>query len=465
MDPQDKLSTGVKVKYGVADMGIALLTAATSFFLLYYYTDVSHIDPAIAGTALLTGKLTWDAINDPFFGYISDRTRSRFGRRRVYMLVGAVPLGLAAWLMFSIPPGLSGAAAFLVVLGTFLLFDTFHTMSSVPYYALTPELTQDYNERAGLTAVRMIFSVIGYILGAALTTVLAGLLASALGWSVPASWSGVGFIFGFIAAAAVLATALSMKEKPSSEVPPSSMPPVRAVLTTFRNRPFVIMLIAFFISSFSFTMLTTLVPYFIIYQLDMKDSVPLVLLIMLLAIMITLIPIKRVSDRINKGPAYALGLLVASLAIFSAFFLPPGPTPLIYVIALVAGIGFSGQWVFPWSMVPDVVEYDELMTGERREGIYFGIWAFLQKLTNALAVAVSGLSLSFFGYIANVPQSSFSLLGIRLFFSLVPALALIISLPLLIWYPVTKESHAKVVAELRRRAAQREQAAQADTAA
>ena len=123
------------------------------FFLLFYYTDVAGINPAIAGTALLVGKLTWDAINDPLFGYLSDKTRSRFGRRRIYMLLGAVPLGLTAWLMFSLPTGLSGPVAFFAVLGSFLLVDTFHTITTTPYYALTPELTRDYSERAGLTPI------------------------------------------------------------------------------------------------------------------------------------------------------------------------------------------------------------------------------------------------------------------------------------------------------------------------
>jgi GPH family glycoside/pentoside/hexuronide:cation symporter len=447
----DKLSLGTKIKYGIADLGFALLGSAVQVYLLYYYTDVAGINPAIAGSALLVGKLTWDAFNDPLFGYLSDRTKSRFGRRRIYMLLGAVPLGLAAWLMYSMPKGLDGVPAFLAVLVTFLLFDTFHTMASVPYYALTPELTYDYNERASLTAIRMIFSVLGYILGAAITTVIAGLLQSLLGLNLQAAWSGMGLIFGIVTTGSILSTALTVKERPADESKISKMPPIRAVLTTFRNRPFVIMLIAFFISSFSFTMLTTLVPYFIIYQLGMKDSVSIVLLVMLVAIMVFLIPIKRLSDRINKGPAYAVGLLVAALAIISSFFFPKGPTPWIYVVAFIAGVGFSGQWVFPWSMVPDVVEYDQLLTGERREGIYFGIWALLQKFTNALGVGISGLSLAWFGYVANVEQTDHALLGIRLFFALIPSVVLILSLPLLIWYPITKKSHAKVVEELRRR--------------
>jgi len=442
------LSLGIKIRYGVADLGIALLGSAVQFFILFYYTDVALIDPSIAGSALLVGKLTWDAFNDPIFGYLSDRTRSRFGRRRIYMFIGALPLGLAAWIMFSLPTGLSGAAAFFAVLGTFLLFDTFHTFASVPYYAMTAELTYDYNDRASLTAIRMIFSVLGYILGAASTTAIAGLFKNSLGWNMRASWSATGAIFAIIVTATILFTAFTVKERHSDTIQPSTLPPLKAILTSFRNRPFVLMLGAFIISSFSFTTLSSLVPYFLIYQLEMESSVSLVMLVMLLTIGIFLIPIKKVSDRINKGPAYAAGLFLASCAIISAFFLPKGPTPLIYVIAVVAGIGFSGQWVFPWSMVPDVVEYDQKMTGERREGIYYGIWALVQKFTNALGIAVAGWSLDWFGYIPNVVQSEHALFGIRLFFSLIPAAALLISLPFLIWYPITRASHARLVAEL-----------------
>ena len=110
----------------LANSGFASITSAMQFFLLFYYTDVAGIDPALAGLALMIGKLTWDAINDPLFGYWSDRTRSRFGRRRIYMLIGAIPLGFAAWIMFSLPKGLTGVPAFLAVLLSFWLVDSPH---------------------------------------------------------------------------------------------------------------------------------------------------------------------------------------------------------------------------------------------------------------------------------------------------------------------------------------------------
>jgi GPH family glycoside/pentoside/hexuronide:cation symporter len=442
-----KLSLGLKLKYGLADLGFALITSAIQFFMLFYYTDVAGIDPALAGLALMVGKLTWDAFNDPLFGYWSDRTRSAFGRRRIFMLIGAVPLGLAAWIMFSLPQGLTGAAAFLAVLVSFLLVDTFHTMTTTPYYALTPELTRDYNERASLTSIRMIFSVLGYILGAALTTILAGIFESA-GLSIQQAWSATGAVFGLVAITTTLITTFSIKEDPELAGEPSKLPAVKSIFTSFKNKPFVILMIAFILSSFSFTVLTALVAYFITYQLNMPDQVSFVLLVMLVMIGLFLVPARMISDRINKGPTYALGLFIASLAVMTGFFLPHEPTALIYVIAAVAGIGFSTQWVCPWSMLPDVIEYDEKMTGERREGIYYGLWAFLTKFTSALGVAVSGWALGLFGYVPNVEQTAQSLFGIRLFFSIVPAVVILISLPLLIWYPITRRSHAALVKEL-----------------
>ncbi len=445
-----KMTLGSKFRYGLADLGFALITSAMQFFLLFYYTDVAGINPALAGAALMVGKLTWDAINDPLFGWISDRTRSRFGRRRIYMFIGAVPLGLAAWLMFSLPQGLTGVSAFLAVLLSFWLVDSFHTLTTTPYYALTPELTRDYNERASLTSIRMVYSVFGYILGAALTTLLAGIFQGA-GMDLRHAWSLTGAIFGAVAVATTLVTAFSVHEDPAMAGEPSKLPALRAVLTSFRNKPFIVLMIAFILSSFSFTVLTALVPYFIQYQLQMPDQVSFVLLAMLAAIGIFLIPAKLVSDRINKGPAYALGLFIACLAVMSSFLLPSGATVLIYVIAAVAGMGFSAQWVFPWSMLPDVVEYDEKLTGERREGIYYGLWAFLTKFTSALGVAVSGWALDLFGYVPNVEQTARALFGIRFFFAIVPAIVILISLPFLIWYPITRRKHAELVAELAQR--------------
>jgi Na+/melibiose symporter-like transporter len=262
------------------------------------------------------------------------------------------------------------------------------------------------------------------------------------------AWSATGAVFGAIAIATTLITALWIKERPELAGEPSKMPPVKAVLTSFKNKPFMILMLAFVLTSFSFTMLTALVPYFIQYQLNMQDQIPYVLLVMYLAIGIFLIPAKLVSDKINKGPAYALGLFIASSALVASFFLPHEATSLIYVVAVIVVIGLSANWVFAWSMLPDVIEYDEKMTGERREGIYYGLWAFLSKFTGALGIAVCGWALALYGYVPNVEQTEHTLFGIRFFFAIVPAVVLIIGLPFLIWYPITRKSHAALVQEL-----------------
>ncbi|PKN85092.1 MAG: hypothetical protein CVU46_12260 [Chloroflexi bacterium HGW-Chloroflexi-8] len=437
------LPTKTKVIYGIADLGISLLTASIQFFLLFFYTDIAGIDPGLAGTALLVGKLTWDALNDPLFGYFSDRTRSRWGRRKPYMLFGAIPFGLSIWLLFSLPPGLVGLKAFLAVLGSFLLADTFQTIVSVPYYALSAELTYDYDERTSLISIRMIFTVLGYILGAALTTAVAGFFIN-LGWSKNAAYSGMGAVFGVVAVITLLITTLGIKEVQHADQVPARMPILPQIKQVLRNRPFVQYMIMSTIISISFTLLTSLLPYFLTYQLGMTDQISLIMFTMLATIAIFLVPWRYASRKLSKGPAYALGLAIASVGILMAFFLPPGPTPLIYIVAFVAGLGFSAQYVFPWSMIPDVIEVDQAVTGERHEGIYFGINSFLGKLTGALGIAASGWALKLYGYVPNVAQSEHALFGIRFFFAIVPVIAFVIALPLLIWYPINRKNHAMI---------------------
>jgi GPH family glycoside/pentoside/hexuronide:cation symporter len=439
-----KLTWKTKFAYGTADLGISLVTASIQFFLLFYYTDILGINPALAGTALMVGKLTWDMLNDPLFGYFSDRTRSRWGRRKPYMLFGAIPFGLTIWLLFSLPPGMTGVTAFLAVLGSFLLVDTTQTLVSVPYYALSAELTYDYDERTSLISIRMIFTVLGYILGAAATTLLAGIFMG-MGWTKTASYSATGAIFGVVAVITMLVTALGVKEKPNPDLVPAKMPPFKQILQVFKNKPFVQYMIMSTIISISFTLLTTLLPYFLTYQLQMAEQMSLVMLVMLGTIGIFLIPWRLLAKKMNKGPAYALGLGIACVAILGAFLLPKGPTPLIYAVAFVAGLGFSAQYVFPWSMIPDVIEVDQAQTGERHEGIYFGVNALLGKITGALGIAAAGWSLKLFGYVPNVEQTSHALFGIRFFFAIVPIIAFVIALPLLIWYPITRQKHAELV--------------------
>ena len=445
---EQKLSSGYKFRFALAELGFTTLRAMVDFFLLYYYTDVAGLDPVLVGSALLLGKLTWDAINDPLFGYWSDRTRSRFGRRRIYMLIAALPVALGTWIQFSLPHGLSGTAAFLAVLLTFWLKDTAITMAIVPYASLIAEVTRDYQERSSLAVYKGGMAVVGYILGAGTITLMAGLFTS-LGLNLQQAWSATGALLGFFGMLTLLITTLTIKERPELAGQPSQLPPLRGVLTCFKNKPFIILTIVFLLGGFAFTVQAALLPYVIQYVLGMKAQIPTIMTVSLLTTGVFVIPAKWLADRLDKGPAYALGMGLAAATFLLAFFLlPEQPTPWVYGVAVSLGIAFSTHWVIPYAMLPDVIEYDEKMTGERREGIYFGINNFLGKFSTALGTAVPGWALGWFGYVPNAVQTEQALYGIRLFYAAIPAAAILALIPLLIWYPITRKAHAQLRREL-----------------
>jgi GPH family glycoside/pentoside/hexuronide:cation symporter len=289
----------------------------------------------------------------------------------------------------------------------------------------------------------MILAVPAYIIGAALTPAIVGLFAT--------KYTGYGFIgiaYGVIAAAALLISASGLKEKPDIVANKSEISPIKAVKFTFKNKPFVRLIIAYLLMNLSFAFIKTLMAYFLIYQLNMEPQVSIVMGLLLVVVTITIFPWKKISEKWNKGPAYALGMAIGAVAIGMCFFLPHQPTWLIYLIAVFAGIGFAVNWVFPWAMIPDVVDYDRLETGEYRSGMYFGVWGLATKISEAIALAGTGWILALFNYVPNVEQSASTLLGIRIFFGPIPALFILISLPLLIWYPITRAAHLKVRQQL-----------------
>ncbi|NPV85787.1 MAG: MFS transporter [Anaerolineae bacterium] len=441
---EDKLSLKTKLFYGIGDVGNAIVNSSIQFFLLIYYTDGALLPPALVGSALLLGKI-WDAVNDPLLGWFSDRTTSkRFGKRRVFMIFGAIPLGISIMLLWFVPRGLSGLGIFLWVALTFIVFDTLWTFTNVPYYSLSSELTEDYDERSSLTSLRMTLAVPAYLVGAALTPAIVGLFAS--------KYSGYGFIgvlYGVIASAALLISASGLREKADIAENISSLSVWKALKHSFQNKPFVRLMVAYLVMNLSFALIKTLMAYFLTYQLGMEKQVPLVMGLLLLVVALSLFGWKKLSEKWDKGPAYALGMAIGALAVGSSFFLPHSSTPLIYAIAVVAGVGFASNWVFPWSMIPDIVDFDRVETGEYRSGMYFGIWGVITKISEAIAIAGSGWLLALFGYIPNIEQSADTLFGIRLFFGPLPALFILLVLPLLIWHPINRKTHLSVRMRLR----------------
>lgn len=451
MSGTKRLTAWKKLKFGIGDFGVSVVGALIQFYMLFYYTDVVHIDPGLAGTAMLVGKLTWDMVNDVLFGYLQDRYNTRWGKRRPYLIFCAVPMMLSFWLLLSLPEGLSGVVAFFAILGTSMLFDTFHTLIVTAYSSMTAELTLDYDERTSLTTYRMVFSIIGYIGGAGTTTLLASIISAQAQVSAREAWSIVGLIFGTLAAITTLIPGLFVTDKPVIESEPTKLPPLKAFISTLKNKAFTKYLVISMIMSTAFTMVTTMLSYYLTYQLNMGDTLFIVMILMLGTLAVCLVPCAGVSAKIGKAKTYALGICIASAGLIVAFFLNGEIAWIIYALAVIVGLGFSSQWVCPHSMMPDVIEYDELETGERREGIYYGMNATAGKITGSLGTAICGWGMELTGYQEGVAQTAEALMGIRVMFALVPALLLFVCVPLLMKYPITRESHAKVLAALEER--------------
>ncbi|MBN1267333.1 MAG: MFS transporter [Anaerolineales bacterium] len=435
------LNKKTKVFYGIGDLGNALVNSAIQFFLMKFYTDAALILPSLAGNALLIGKI-WDAVNDPLTGWFTDKTNSRFGKRRVFMIFGAVPLAISIALLWYVPK-MDRIWTFVWIALTFMLFDTLWTLTNVPYYSLTSELTDDYDERSSLTTYRMVMAVPAYLIGAALTPAIVGLFALQR-----TGYAFIGIAYGAFCAVALLVSAAGIRERKGITITKPEASPFKSFKLAMKNRAFVWLCGTYFIVNLSFAFIKVLMAYYVEYQLLMKAETSLVMGLMLICVTASLPFWQWVSRKIDKGPAYGLGMLVGGLGVVLTYFLPHQSTGLIYPIAVLAGFGFSAQWIFPWAMVADVADYDLLETGQQRSGVYYGIWGLATKISEAIALAGVGWILTGFGYVPNVEQTPQALLGIRLFFGLIPAGIIFLSLPLLFKYPITRKKHAEVKAKL-----------------
>ena len=436
-----KLPARTKFFYGIGDLGNATVNSAIQFFLMKFYTDAALVVPALAGSALLIGKI-WDAINDPLAGWYTDKAKSRFGKRRVFMIFGAIPLGISIALLWFVPAA-DRVATFVWIALTFMLFDTLWTFTNVPYYALTSELTDDYDERSALISYRMALAVPAYLVGAALTPAIVGLFALQR-----TGYAFIGIAYGVLAAAALLISAAGIRERGVAAVAPSEASPIRSFGIALRNKPFLWLCGAYLVMNIAFAFMKTLMAYFIEYQLLMKEQTSLVMGLMLICVTISIPFWKWLGQKMDKGPAYGLGMAIGALAIAVTFFLPHQQTPLVYLVAAVGGLGLAAQWIFPWSMVADVADFDRAETGQQRSGMYYGVWGLATKTSEAFALAAVGWILTGVGYVPNVEQTPQALLGIRAFFGLIPAVIIFLALPLLIRYPITRKSHAEVRAKL-----------------
>ncbi len=446
-----------KLAFGAGDVGPAIATAIMSFFLLYFFTDVARLPPTQAGLILLLTKL-WDSVNDPLVGMLSDRTPTRWGRRRPWFLFGAIPFGLSFFLLFVVPP-LGETARFWYFMVVALLLDTSFTVVNVPYTALTPELTSDYDERTTLNSYRFAFSILGGLIAAVLHPVIVdavqagggseqrGYMISAGIWSIAAT---LPFFFAF--------WGTYERHTVPDEAPLSFSESLRV---TFANRAFRYVTGIYLLSWLVVQAVSTLIVYYMTYWMRAPGLIPAVILAVQGSAFVWLFIWTRVSSRVGKKGVYYRGMIFwigASLLLFAVQ--PSWPAWSVIVLGFLAGIGVATAFLVPWSMLPDIIELDELETGVRREGAFYGLFVLLQKL--GLALGLFGISqmLALTGYItpppgadAPITQPDSTLLAIRLMIGPLAALILAAGIWLVYRFPITKEQHEQTLLELARRRA------------
>ena len=456
--PSDATSEKVpfitKLAFGSGDVGPAVATGIMSFYLLYFFTDVARLSPAIAGVILLLNKI-WDSINDPIIGMISDRVHTRWGRRRPWFLFGAIPFGVTFVLLFLVPP-FAEAGRFWYYLIVSLLLDLAFTVVNVPYTALTPELSRDYDERTSLNSYRFAFSI-GSGLGAAVTHplivnafkpaggVALGYAMSALIW---ASVSAVAFFFAF----------WGTYERHTAEKE-AQLPFWEGLRITFGNRAFRYVTGIYLLSWLVVQTVSTLVIYYLTYWLRQPGLISIVILAVQGSALTWLFIWTKISLRVGKKGVYYRGMIFWIAVSFALFVVQPAwPSWVIISLGALAGIGIATAYLVPWAMLPDVIELDELQTGQRREGAFYGFFVLLQKAGLAFGLFLVGQVLAWAGYITPPPgattpiiQPESALLAIRLMIGPAPAIILASGILLVHLFPITKEQHARTLAELEKR--------------
>jgi glycoside/pentoside/hexuronide:cation symporter, GPH family len=437
-----KLPFWTKLGFGICDLGGNLFFTMMGFYLLFFMTDVVGLAAGLAGTALMIGKI-WDAVTDPTIGFISDRTRSRWGRRRPFMFVGSLFLFVTMVLMFTAPGYETQTQLFIWAAVMYCLLCTAYTLVNIPYGALTPELTTDYNERTVLNAYRMSSAVVGTLLGAGLVLPLVGMAAT-----VKAGWTLSGTVMGAVMMVTALITVFSVREPVHKEAPPAQNI-FKSYAQVLGMKTFLTCLIPWTMHITGITIIQGALLYYYLYLYGTEAGFQLALISLLLTSMI-FIPIWTViSKKIGKKLSYNVGMAIVSIAIFILFIIGHRiPVEMSYIIMAIAGIGFATQYVMPYSIIPDVVEYDYAENGIRREGVFYGLWTLTSKIGQAFAIALSGWTLSVFGYIPDVAQTELSLLGIRLLCGPIPVLFFITGIVVLTFYPISREKYQEILEKI-----------------
>jgi GPH family glycoside/pentoside/hexuronide:cation symporter len=443
----EHIRTGTCVGYGVGSIGTGMFSAVPGLLLLYFLTDTLGVAAGVAGVAVFVPKI-WDMITDPVMGTISDRTVSRWGRRRPYLLAGAVTLPVFFALMFSVPDMGGSTFVFLYVTAMFLLAATAFTVFVVPYVSMPAEMTTDYHERTRIMSYRVAFMSVGILAAGAAAPAIVELAGEGRG-----AYALMGVVLG-VACGASMLTAFVATRRAAFKVKAEVQPPVRQQLRiAFRNRPFVVLVCSMLIQLLGVATILAAVPFYADYILEGSGfTVTIMFVCLMLPAVIAMPGWLWVSKRIGKTRSFMVS--VAVFGVCTPLLLVGGPDtrPIVYAIVVVMGLAYGGTQLFPFSMLPDTIELDASRSGMRREGVFTGVLTASEKVGMAAGALVAGSVLDYFGFVESVAgetvaQPDRALTGILVAFCIVPAIFFFLSLPVLSRYDLTEQRLRRLVAE------------------
>jgi oligogalacturonide transporter len=447
MNRQHKYSLGSKLGYASGDILGGGSFALLSLLFLNYLVTIEGMNAGLAGAIVMAGKV-WDAVTDPVMGVISDRTHTRFGRRRVYLLLGALPVLIVfslLWYSFGIT-GTIGKFVYYVVM--YLLFSTAFTIVMVPYNALLPDMVDSYTDRAGYTTIRMFVSN----LAAAVSVVLPPVLLGPEACRTRSGYLRMAFVFACFYALPLVITFLSTWENPVRQTgtSPSFGAMARQFKNSFRNRAYRQYLGIFTFGQAATDAGTTITVFWLTDVLRRPNLLMLVTAVTMAAGICILPFNNRVAKKYGKhypaficGPFRGLGLIIA-------FFMGPQSGPwLLVLVSVLNGIGAGASSFVPWTLLPDLPDSDEMITGQRNAGIYAGISTFVRKSTSGIGIFITGILLGAFGYTEStageiVTQTPAALMGVRIMFTVIPLILSLLTIRLGWRYTLTKKNHAAV---------------------
>lgn len=446
-----KLTIKEKLGYSLGDTASHFVWDLVGFWLLIFYTDIYGLSPAMAGVIMFVGSI-WDAVMDPVVGIVSDRTESRWGKFRPYLLFGSVPYAILAVMAFS-TPDFGDTGKFIYALITCLLLRTAYAFVNLPYSSLGAVMTNDSNERAGLNTYRFIAAYIGQFIvtGAALYLVKwlgaignSGVVDQAQGYQYTVALFGVLSIAFFLIAFATTKERVSAPKKQDNNV-------LRDFKYLFMNKAWIVLTIVGIVSFIMFAMQNAAIAYYFKYYIQDAENVQLFNILGTVALIVALPLSKPLAKRFGNKAVY-IGSSIISGVFFALIYVAGDNLPLVYTFNILAKMSYAPAVPLLWTMLADVADYGEWKFNRRTTGLTFSASVLAQKLGWAIGAAAAGWLLSATHFVANADvQSDEAMLGIRLLVSVIPGVLYASCALVLAFYDLDTKTIAQMKTELEER--------------